>query len=169
MVHVVLLAVLALHTAAPEHIQEARADTSRAGSREFQQETRRAGPAREPSEENLFLHRSTILDRMLSEERDPEQRAASIDSLLKAHPELRQLVLRTLLMPKGLSGFYASNRPSVGEAWRLVGNSRMTPFEQSGLIKARQMELHDRWTEGRMPAPPVDMIGTLVWLLELLR
>jgi hypothetical protein len=145
-------------------------DTSRTEpTAEVGQESTRSRPVMEPSEGGLFLSRETILDRMLSSEGDVSRHAAAIDSLLRVHPELRGLVLRELLMPKPLPGFYASSPPPGSDAWRLAGNSRMTAFQRSGLIETRQMELHDTWTEGRTLAPQMDMVGTVLWLLGLFK
>jgi hypothetical protein len=170
MVPLLLLATLSVNGPPPGLNPNALFDTSRAhGTTHVRQESARSRPVREPSEGGLFLNQETILDRMLSDQGDPEKRVAAIDSLLRVHPELKGLILRELLMPKPLPGFFASSPPSLSEAWRLVGNSRMTAFERSGLIKTRQMELHDTWTEGRILAPQMDMVGTVLWLLGLLR
>jgi hypothetical protein len=169
MVPLVFLATLALQDTPQAIKQNSPPDTSRTqGIREMHQESARTRQVQEPSEGSLFLNQETILDWMLSGG-GAERRAAAIDSLLRVHPELKGLVLRALLTPQALPGFFASSPPSRTEAWRLAGNSSMTPFERSGLIKARQMELHDRWTEGRILAPQVDMKRTVIWILELLK
>ncbi len=118
---------------------------------------------------DLLLKRETILDRMLSAEGDSTNPADSINALIRAHPELRELVLRELLMPDHIPGFSSGPPPSMNEIWRLAGNSPMTPFERMSLTKTRQMELHDRWTEGRILAPQADMIGTVLWMLGLFK
>lgn len=170
MVSLVFLATFAALSPHPPSGPDSATDTSHARvTAQVRQEAAGNRSLEGSSEGGLFLKQETILDRMLTAESDPEKRAAAIDSLLKVHPELRELVLRTLLMPNPLPGFFAASPPSVSEAWRMVGNSRMTPFERSGMIMTRQMELHDRWTENRILAPQIDMIGTIVWLLGLFK
>ncbi|HEX7573230.1 MAG TPA: hypothetical protein VF514_09050 [Bacteroidota bacterium] len=170
MLSLILLATLSVNDPPPTNTPNPQFDTSHThGITEVHQESAAARPVQQMFERGLFLNQGTIIDRILSDQEDAAKNVAAIDSLLRVYPELRGLVLRTLLMPKSLPGFFASSPPSVSEAWRLAGNSKMTAFEKSGLIKARQMELHDTWTEGRILAPTMDMIGTVHWLLELFK
>jgi len=170
MVALVLFATLAVHDPAPPPRLNIPPDTSRSVvARQARRESRGQNTERDDSGRSLFLNRESILDRILSAQGDIAGHVAAIDSLLRAHPELKGLVLREMLMPAPLPGFFALPTPSAGEAWRLAGNSTMTAFEKSGLIKTRQMELHDRWTESRIFAPQMDMVATVQWLLEVFK
>lgn len=133
------------------------------------QESERRHREEEQSQGSRFLNQKTILDRILSRQGDVASHVAAIDSLLRAHAEMRGLVLRELLMPEPLPGFFTFSPPSANEAWRLTGNSTMTAFEKGGLIKKRQMELHDTWTESRIFAPQMDLVATVKWLVEVFR
>jgi hypothetical protein len=170
MLSLILLATLCVNDPPPTNTPDPQFDTSQTnGTREVRQESTAARPVQQMFERGLFLNQGTILDSILSDQEDAAKNVAAIDSLLKAHPELKGLVLRELLMAKPLPEFYASSHPFASDAWRLAGNSKMTAFEKSGMIKKRQMEIHDTWTEGRILAPHMDMIGTVHWLLELLK
>ena len=128
------------------------------------QETRPAHAA------NIPLQREgPLLENLLTEVGRDGQRGAGIDSLLRAHPELRQLVLCKLLTPDEPQTLVTAGSLFTREGWRLEGNAPMTPFERMSLIKSRQMILHDRWTENRILAPQVDLLGTVLWLLSLIR
>ena len=167
MISLVLLATLSAHDPHQAIGPGSVSDSSRTQqTAEVRQESTVARPVRVWSEGGLLRSQETILGGMLADQGDPARNCAAIDSLLKVHPEIKGLVLRALLMPEPPAGYFAPSPPSVSDAWRLAGNSRMTPFEKSALIKSRQMELHDTWTEGRILAPQVDMVGTMLWLIE---
>jgi len=129
------------------------------------QETRQ--PARAAG--MLVQRGNVVLEDLLTEIGRDGRRGAGIDSLLRAHPELRALILRKLLTPDEPATLAGTASLFTPEGWRLEGNSPMTPFERSALIKSRQMILHDRWTENRVLAPQVDVLGTVLWLLSLVR
>jgi len=170
MVSLVLLATLSAHDPPQAIDPGSLSDSSRTQqTTEVRQESTGVRSVQVSPEGGLLRSRETILGGMLIDQRDPARNRAAIDSLLSVHPEIKGLVLRALLMPKPPAGYFASSPPSVSDAWRIAGNSRMTPFEKSGLIKSRQMELHDTWTEGRILAPQMDMVGTVFWLLEILK
>ena len=164
MVAIVVIATLAAFHAAPG------SDTTRSRpGTEIPQEAARSRPGDLRIEMPLFLRRETILDRLLAGQGDSAHPAGSIDSLLRLHPELKNLVLRELLMPARQPEFSGDSLRSAGGTWRLAGNSRMTPFGRSALIKTRQMELHDTWTENRILAPHTDMVATVMWILGLFK
>jgi hypothetical protein len=163
----VFLASLSLHDPPPTINEDPLPDTSRTnGTTMARQESVRVQPAQEPFGGGVSQHNETILDRTLDDKLDAARHGAMIDSLLNAYPGLKGLVLRTLLMPKPLPEFYTSS-PTPGN--RVAGNYRMTRFERNSMIKARAMELRDRWTEARILAPRVDLLGIVLSFLELLR
>jgi hypothetical protein len=169
MVLLVFLMALALRAPPPTIDRNSLADTSRTrGPAEVHREQDRNRPVQQEAEGGLFLNQETVLERMISGRGGAGGRIAAIDSLLKVHPRLKGLVLRALLMPRALPGFFASSPPSASETWRLAGISRTTPFERGGLMKTRQMEIHDTWTEGRILAPQIDIKRTVRWILDLL-
>jgi len=169
-----MVAVLLIFFSAAVLPQESRPDSaSRPAVSGAHEPVRRdnAQESRRPEQDVArFLQReSLVLDNLLAEIGKDGRAGAGIDSLLRAHPELRSLVLRKLLTPDEPQSLASSASLFTPEGWRLEGNSRMTPFERNGLIMSRQMVLHDRWTENRILLPQADVLGTLLWILSLLR
>ncbi len=167
MIQLALFATLAVHS--PPAVRfPSIPDTSR---RTDTTEVRRVSPTTRPVPEQFewgqFLRQETVLDRMLSLEENGVNPADSIDAFLRIHPDLRELVLRELLMPSPRPGFIASSPPSQNDVWRLTGNYRMSEFERNGLIQARESELRDRWTDSRIFMAQVNFLGALLWLLGL--
>jgi hypothetical protein len=168
MIHLALLVTLAVHPPPQTMRFSSIPDTSRRpDTTEVHRVSQATRPARDPFEWGQFLKQETILDRMLSLEENGLNPADSINALLKSHPELRELVLRELLMPSPRPGFFASSPPSQSDVWRLTGNYRMSEFERNGLIQAREAALRDRWTDARIFIAQVNILSALLSLLGL--
>ena len=133
------------------------------GRRDSVQEVRR--PMQDVGK--LLQRESLLLENLLLEIGKDGKPGAGIDSLLRAHPELRSLVLRKLMTPDEPQALASPGSLFTPDNWRLEGNSHMTPFERNGAIMSRQMILHDRWTEGRILLPQVDLLPLLRWIRSL--
>jgi hypothetical protein len=131
-------------------------------ARESQQEA--LGPRR--AGERILMPGENFIQRLLTAEQADGRAGDVLDSILKAHPELRRAILRELFIPSPPPDTYAY--ASAQDAWRTGTDMPMTAFERMSLVKSHEMIVRDRWTESRIRAPGGDISPLLCRILELI-
>jgi hypothetical protein len=110
---------------------------------------------------------STPLNILFGPGIDQQQLEGTVDSLLKKNPMLKGPFLKELLIPSGPPASYPSSSGLELFNQQLEKDSKFTPFERMSLMAKRNAIYAP--SDKSLKSQQLDIIGTMVWLQEVLK
>jgi hypothetical protein len=108
-----------------------------------------------------------LLRSLLNGQIDQSRLPAAIDSLLQVHPEWKGALLRELLVPNDPRALIVRPSPIARFQEDLNQHIKFTPFEIMSQI-AKRYALYNS-TDNSIKAYQIDIIGTIIWLHDILK
>jgi len=118
-------------------------------------------------QERPDLRSHAPLNILFGQQIDQRHFAGAVDSLLRAHPEVRGPLLRELLIPSAPLVSLSTKSAIKSFNEQLFNDSRLSPFERMSLIAKRYQLYHAN--DNTLKSQQLDIVGTIKWLLEIFK